>query len=530
MIRINGVKLSLDYKDIQLQKIAAKKLNIKPDDVKSASLYKRSVDARKKENIHFIASLDIVVRGDENLIVKKCKNKNICVVKPFIYKIEKRNNPSCPPVIIGAGPAGLFAALILAQADMKPIVIERGKDVEQRKKDIENFWLTGNLKLNSNVQFGEGGAGTFSDGKLNTGTKDKRARKVLEEFVKAGAPKEILYDGKPHIGTDKLPKVIKNIRREIIALGGKFFFDTTLTDIIEKDGKAVGIKISSNEKTDIVDAENIVLAIGHSARDTFELLNNKKIAMEQKAFSIGGRIEHLQSKIDLAQYGSSAGKGRLGAADYKLAVHLKSGRGVYTFCMCPGGTVVAAASEEGMVVTNGMSEFARSKRNSNSALLVGVSPKDFGSDEVLAGIELQRKIERKAFVSGGGNYKAPVQRVGDFLQGIKTTRLGSVIPSYTAGYTMGNLEECLPCFITDSLKEGILMMDKKLKGFADRDAVITGAETRSSSPVRILRNERMESFSIKGLYPCGEGAGYAGGIISAAVDGIKCAEMIINKL
>lgn len=528
MIRISGLRLNIDYRDDILKSIAAKKLNTTESKIKNVTIFKRSIDARKKDDVHFIAALNVEINGNEQAVVNKCRSKNILIVKPYVYTAPAKKNITTP-VIAGAGPAGLFAALTLARSGCKPIIIERGKNVTDRQRDIEIFWNTGKLNINSNVQFGEGGAGTFSDGKLNTGTKDIRKGQILRDFVKHGAPPEILFDAKPHIGTDRLPSVIKNIRKEIISLGGKFLFETTLTDITIKNNKVSSVTVTNNGRNEIIECENLVLAIGHSARDTFEMINKKSIAMEQKPFSIGARIEHLQSDIDKIQYGKFAGKGRLGAADYKLAVHLENGRGVYTFCMCPGGTVVAAASEEGMVVTNGMSKFARSETNANSALLVGINPDDFGSEDVLAGIELQRKIERKAFEAGCSSYKAIVQRVGDFIKGIPSKELGSVIPSYTAGYITGNLKNILPDYVCDSMAQGIIKMDNKLKGFNNYDAVLTGVETRSSSPVRILRNENLESISVQGLYPCGEGAGYAGGIMSAAADGIKCAEKILNK-
>ncbi|GHU81959.1 oxidoreductase [Clostridia bacterium] len=528
MIRITGISLYLDYKDSVLPNVAAKKLGIKPDAITNVTIYKRSVDARKKEDIHFIATLDVTLKAHEELIVNRSMSSGITLVSPYIYTPPKRKRLSHSPVVVGAGPAGLFAALILAQSGARPVVIERGKDVDNRANDVREFWKTGVLNTNSNVQFGEGGAGTFSDGKLNTGTKDNRAKKVLQEFVKAGAPSEILYNAKPHIGTDMLPIVVKNIRTQIINLGGQFLFDATLTDFNIQDDKITSVTVLHKNKEKTIETDNVILAIGHSARDTFEMLYNKKILLEQKAFSIGARIEHLQSTVDIAQYGASAGKGKIGAADYKLAVHLKNGRGVYTFCMCPGGTVVAAASEEDMLVTNGMSRFARNEKNANSALLVGVNPNDFGSGHVLAGIELQRNIERKAFAAGGGSYKAPVQRADDFIANRKTTSLGNIQPSYTAGVTYSNLHNVLPRFVSESMAQGLIQMDNQLKGFANRNAVLTGVETRSSSPVRILRTNELEAIGIKGLYPCGEGAGYAGGIISAAVDGIKCAEAILK--
>lgn len=529
MIRISGLKLPVDYNDSTIIKMASKELNIPPKAITSAELFKRSVDARHKNDVHFIAAVDVESSLEENSIMAKCKSNRVTTAVPYEYNAPQAQKLSTSPIIVGAGPAGLFAGLILAQAGASPIIIERGKNVDDRSQDVKSFWNTGKLNTSSNVQFGEGGAGTFSDGKLNTGTKDKRARKVLTEFVRHGAPQEILYNSKPHIGTDKLPNTVKNIRNEIIALGGTVMFETTLTGLHIKDNKITGIQIQHNGSSSKIESNNVILAIGHSARDTFEIINNAGIIMEQKAFSVGVRIEHLQSNIDRIQYGAFAQKGKLGSADYKLAIHLNNGRGVYTFCMCPGGTVVAAASEENMLVTNGMSEFSRNKANANSALLVGVSPQDFASDDVLAGVALQRSLEKKAFEAGGGGYKAPIQRVGDFLNNVKTNRLGSVTPSYTSGYTYSNLHDCLPQYISQSLSMGIMQMNNRLRGFANYDAIMTGVETRSSSPIRILRNDNLQSVNTQGLYPCGEGAGYAGGIISAAVDGIKCAEMVLTR-
>lgn len=532
MIKLSNLKLPVDFDSKLVLSTIADKLGVPKKSISAFEFARLSVDARKKQNVYYNASVNITLNEkitSENDVIKKNKKLGITLVNSYQYPLKKVANSCTPPVVVGAGPAGLFCGLILAQSGMCPIIIERGKSVEERQKDVEKFWATGVLDINSNVQFGEGGAGTFSDGKLNTGTKDNRGRKVLEEFVKHGAPKEILYNAKPHIGTDNLPVAVKNIRNEIINLGGKVMFETTLTDIIIKNNQVNGVVVKTKNGEEKIDCNNLVLALGHSARDTFEKLKNIQIPMEQKPFSVGARIEHLQSKINKAQYGDFAGKGNLGAADYKLAVHLNNGRGVYTFCMCPGGTVVAAASEHNRLVTNGMSKFARAEVNANSALLVGINPSDFGSEDVLAGVALQRSLEEKAFQLGEGGYKAPVQRVADFMLNKKTSSFGEVLPSYTAGVTMADIHKCLPEYITDSLKESIKQLDNRLNGFANGDALLTAVETRSSSPVRILRNEKFESISVSGLYPCGEGAGYAGGIMSAAVDGIKCAEMIINK-
>ena len=525
MIRLSDIKLPLDFDEYTLKKAAAKQLGVDAGTIRSAGIARRSIDARKKDNVHFTAIIDIKA-DNENKILKKCKNA--VLVEEYKYDLPKCGKLPKRPVIIGSGPCGMFAALILAQCGQKPIIIERGRDVDSRTRDVDEFWSGGVLDEKSNVQFGEGGAGTFSDGKLNTGTKDKRIRKVLEEFAENGSPKEILYLAKPHIGTDMLKTTVKNIRQKIISLGGEYWFETKLTDIKFADGKINAVVLERNNETFTLETDNVILAIGHSARDTFEMLRDKNIAMEQKPFAMGVRIEHLQEMINKSQYGSFWNNKYLSAADYKLAVHLNNGRGVFTFCMCPGGSVVAAASEHGRLVTNGMSEFARDKINANSALLVGINPNDFGSSDILAGVQLQRRLEEMAFHAGGENYHAPVQRVCDFLKKQKSIETGSVIPSYQPGYTLTNLDICLPDFMADSLREGIVLMDKRLKGFADGDAVLTAVESRSSSPVRILRGENMQSVSVKGLYPCGEGAGYAGGIVSAAVDGIKAAEMILQ--
>lgn len=528
MIRITDIRLPLDYDDKTILNAAAKALQIEPGAIESAALFRRSVDARHKNDVHFRAALDVTLLQNEQKILNRSKNRNAALTAPYEYEPPAVKKLPLRPVIAGAGPAGLFCALILAQCGAEPIVLERGKDVDRRKKDVHAFWDGGGLCGDSNVQFGEGGAGTFSDGKLNTGTKDTRARKVLLELVKAGAPDEILYHAKPHVGTDRLPQAVKGIRQQIIALGGAFRFETKLTGIKTVNGAVSAAVVRRGARTEEIETGHIVLAVGHSARDTFTMLSEMGVPMAQKPFSVGVRIEHLREQIDYAQYGACAGKGKLGAADYKLAVHLPCGRGVYTFCMCPGGTVVAAASERGGVVTNGMSEFARGAENSNSAVLVGVTPDDFGSEDVLAGVEYQRALERLAFAAGGEGYFAPVQRFGDFSENRISLRFGDIKPSYRPGVCFANMRGLLPGYLSDSLAQGIHQMDRKLKGFAHPDALLTGFETRSSSPVRILRGETMESLALHGLYPCGEGAGYAGGIVSAAVDGIKCAEAILK--
>ncbi len=535
VIKLSNVKLPVDYNNKIVMGKIAEMLKISEKLILQYELIRLSVDARKKNDVHYLATVKVILDKKINVGQMMRKNKKLAISfwKDYHYEIVKiadEKKPSLPPVVVGLGPCGLFCGLILAQSGLNPIIIERGKPVDQRQKDIEIFWNEGKLDENSNIQFGEGGAGTFSDGKLNTGVNDTRSRKVLEEFVKHGSPKEILYQAKPHIGTDNLPHTVSNIRKEIIRLGGKVLFETQLTDISIKNHMVNAITVQRKGTVEKIDCDTLILALGHSARDTFSMLNNLNIPMQQKPFSVGVRIEHLQTKIDRSQYGSFADKGNLKSADYKLSAHLPNGRGVYTFCMCPGGTVVGASSEKGRLVTNGMSEFARDKVNANSALLVGVDGKDFQSEDVLAGVEFQRKLEEKAFALGGYSYKAPVQRVDDFLSNRKTVAFGEVLPSYTVGSEMANLNEILPEYVSQSLKSGITAFDSKLKGFSDGDAVLTGVETRSSSPIRILRNEYMQSISIKGLYPCGEGAGYAGGIMSAAIDGIKCAEMIIQQL
>lgn len=527
MIRINNVHIPLDYDNNVIKKKVAKELRIDKNAIKSISIFRRSVDARKKDNIYFLCSIDVELNTNEDNVLKKAKNATKAA--PYNYEIKKwKGNIS--PLVVGMGPAGLFAGLILAQSGAKPIVIERGKDVDSRTADVNRFWTKGVLDTSSNVQFGEGGAGTFSDGKLNTGTKDLRQRKVLEEFVKHGAPEEILYNAKPHIGTDKLKVTVKNIRNEIISLGGTVLFETKLVGINYDNGNIKSAVVEKDGKTEIIETDNIILAIGHSARDTFEMLYNCKLPIEAKSFSVGARIEHLREKIDKSQYGKFAGNKNLGSANYKMNAHLDNGRGVYTFCMCPGGKVVNASSEENMLVTNGMSEFARDEVNSNSALLVSVSPKDFESDNPLAGMYFQRKLESNAFKLGGENYNAPVQRVEDFINNRRSLNIGEVTPSIGPDYTLSNINSILPEFVSESMKQGIVAMGRKLKGFDNGDAILTAVETRSSSPIRILRNsETLQSIAINGLFPCGEGAGYAGGIISAAVDGIKCAEKIIEK-
>ncbi|MBR5977345.1 MAG: hypothetical protein IK046_06130, partial [Clostridia bacterium] len=467
-------------------------------------------------------------------ILKKSDPKKVSEAKQYRYETpENKRTSTLRPVVVGFGPAGMFCALLLSREGLKPLVIERGADVDTRTKDVHNFWQTRKLNTDSNVQFGEGGAGTFSDGKLTTGIKDERQTKVFEEFIHFGAPEEIMYSNYPHIGTDKLKDVVKGFREEIIKNGGEIKFNCRLTDLIIYNNVIQGITYEENGTGKDFETDTVVLAIGHSARDTLEMLHAKGINMIQKPFSVGTRIEHPREFIDKAQYGDFAGHPALGAANYKMACHPEHGRGTYTFCMCPGGTVVTASSEEGMLVVNGMSEYARDKENSNSALLVGINPEDFPSDHPLAGMHLQRDIERKAFILGGGDYTAPAQTVKDFLNNEKSIKFGAVKPSCPTGTTPSDIREILPQKVTDNIADALLKMDNMLKGFAMPEAVLTAPESRSSSPVRIVRDDFFQcgrgTEPLGGLYPCGEGAGYAGGIVSAAVDGIRCFEAILSN-
>lgn len=494
---------------------------------------KKSVDARKRQNLMLQYVFDVALDGDENQAVAECPYKDVVVFAPPAQLPEPvwRVGKALRPVVVGTGPAGLMAGLALARAGANPILIERGKPVSKRRKDVNRFWKIGELNENSNVQFGEGGAGTFSDGKLTTGIKkDCWTSMVLQEFVAAGAPEEIMYLNKPHIGTDKLGYMVGNLRRQIMSLGGEYRFETRLIDLIVKDGRIAGVKVENAQgETEEIAADSVILALGHSARDTFEMLYERGLQMVQKPFAVGVRIEHLQKFINKSQYSVANPKAVVGPADYKLAVHLDNGRSMYTFCMCPGGTVVAAASEAGRLVTNGMSTYARDKINANSALLVDVRPADFGSDHPLAGVEFQRRIEEDAFKAGGGLFRAPVQRVIDFLNDRETTVYGSVKPSYLPGVQMSDFRAVLPDFVLETMKMGFKKMDRKIRGFASPDALMTAAETRTSSPVRMIRDPAsLQSVSIAGVYPCGEGAGYAGGIMSAAVDGLKCAYKIVG--
>lgn len=529
MIKISSLTVPLSYDTKMLYDIVAKKLRIDRSKISRVRIAKRSVNTSDMNDIHFDMDLVADIYGDENDIIPLKYDRNVSKEMTFVYSIQKQRNLKYRPVIVGCGPAGMFAALLLAQAGARPILLERGLDVDSRRRKVEAFWSSGVLDTDTNVQFGEGGAGTFSDGKLKIGVKDFRKMKVLREYVAAGAPPEIMYLAKPHIGTDKLGKVVKNIRNKITALGGEIRFGATVTDILKKDGHVTGVGFTCGDEYTELDTDNVVLAIGHSARDTFEKLLDEGVHIVQKPFAVGLRIEHPQKLIDKLRYGSFAGNPALGAADYKMVTHLKNGRAVYTFCMCPGGKVVASSSDKGGIVTNGMSEFARDGENANTALLITVKESDLGSDLPLAGVTYQRNIEKAAFISGGGFYKAPVQRLEDFLARRGTTAFGSVLPTYLPGTEFAEVDSYLPCYIADSLREAVAEMELWMPGYAYPDALLTGAETRSSSPVRIPRGESLEAEGIKGLYPCGEGAGYSGGIISSAVDGLLCAEKILKR-
>ena len=527
-IRINNIHLSIDEGKELIRKKAAKKLRISKDEIEKINIIKESIDARKKDDIKFIYCVDVKVENEKR-VLKKVRDRDIRLEDECTHEKLERGNETLEhrPVVIGFGPAGIFAALTLAENGYRPIVFERGEDVESRTKTVEDFWSgKSDLNLESNVQFGEGGAGAFSDGKLTTRVKDKRCSYVLKALVEAGAPEEIIYEGKPHVGTDLLKGVVKNIREKIKLLGGEVHFNSKLEKINVKNNELKSIIVNNTE----VPCEALILAIGHSSRDTYEMLLQNGVFMEPKAFAIGVRVEHPQDMINVSQYGKFANHPRLKAADYRLAYQSKKmNRGVYSFCMCPGGVVVAAASEDKRLVTNGMSYHNRDEKNANSALVVTVSKEDFIGNNPLSGMEFQRKYESMAYELGGGNYKAPVQLVGDFLKDRCSKKIGIVEPSYRPGYELRELKNTLPSYVVDTLKEGITIFDTRIKGYGMDDAVLTGIETRTSAPVRMSRNKELESISTKGLYPTGEGAGFAGGIISAAVDGIKVAENIIKR-
>jgi len=527
LLRIENIKLSPEADISALAAEAARILKIREKELLSFRILRRSVDAR--DGVFRVYTVEASVK-EERAVLKRCHSKKVSLseAKPGYTPPALLPAPELPPVVVGAGPAGLFAALVLAQSGLRPILLERGRSVEARKADVESFWRTGVLDPSSNVQFGEGGAGAFSDGKLNTGTKDVRHRWILETLVSCGAPEDILMDAKPHVGTDMLHIALVNLRKRLLELGTDIRFESQLTDLNIQEGYLAGITVTGPRGTYSIPCRRMVLCPGHSARDTFAMLHERTVTMEAKPFAVGVRIEHRQKEIDAAQYKQYAGHPGLPAASYKLSCHLPGGRAAFSFCVCPGGEVVAAASEAGRVVTNGMSEFARDKENINGALLVNVTPEDFGGDRnPLAGIAFQRRLEEAAFSLGGGGYAAPCQRVEDFLAGRPSTGPGSVHPSYRPAVTWADLHQCLPPFVADSLAEALPILGRKLQGYDSPDALLTAVESRSSSPVRIPRDADGQS-SVRGLYPCGEGAGYAGGILSAAADGMRAAEQICS--
>ncbi|HXU92842.1 MAG TPA: NAD(P)/FAD-dependent oxidoreductase [Gallionella sp.] len=533
MLRLTEIKLPIEHPEGEIKTAILKRLNVAESDLLRYEVFKRGVDARKKHNILFTYTLDVALRDEAAVLARFRKDPHVGITPDTNYHFvaQAPQNLDERPVVIGMGPAGLFAGLILAQMGFRPLILERGKAVRERTKDTWGLWRQGKLDPESNVQFGEGGAGTFSDGKLYSQIKDPRylGRKVLAEFVKAGAPEEIMYVSHPHIGTFRLVGMVEKMRETIIELGGEIRFQSRVDDVEIEDGEVRGVVLANGEH---IATRHLVLAVGHSARDTFEMLYKRGVYIEAKPFSVGFRIEHPQSLIDRARYGSNAGNPLLGAADYKLVHHAKNGRSVYSFCMCPGGTVVAATSEPGRVVTNGMSQYSRNERNANSGIVVGISPEDFPEvpgdpTSPLGGVELQRRLESHAYELGGRTYQAPGQLVGDFLAGKPSRNFGEVQPSYTPGVHLTDLSTALPDYAIAAIREALPAFAKQIHGFDMKDAVLTGVETRTSSPVRIKRNDGdLQSLNTRGLYPTGEGAGYAGGILSAAVDGIKVAEAV----
>ncbi|NMG37077.1 hypothetical protein GRF61_21710 [Azoarcus sp. TTM-91] len=531
MLRITELRLPLDHPADALPAAIARRLGVAAGDVQDFLVFKRSYDVRKKDAPSLIYTVDVTVRDEAALLARHAGERDIGPTPDTGYHFvgQAPEGFTNRPVVVGFGPCGIFAALVLAQMGFRPIVLERGKAVRERTQDTWGLWRKSTLNPESNVQFGEGGAGTFSDGKLYSQIKDPKhyGRKVLTEFVKAGAPEEILYISKPHIGTFRLVGMVEQMRAEIIALGGEIRFQQRVSDLLIENGHVRGLTLADGGE---LRCDHVVLALGHSARDTFEMLHARGVFMEAKPFSVGFRVEHPQSLIDKARFGRHAGNALLGAADYKLVHHAKNGRSVYSFCMCPGGTVVAATSEPKRVVTNGMSQYSRNERNANAGIVVGITPEDYPGSGPLAGITLQRELESHAYELGGGDYLAPGQLVGDFIAGRPSQQLGSVEPSYKPGVRLGSLATALPGYAIDAMREAFPAFDRQIKGFAMHDAVLTGVETRTSSPLRITRGADCQSLNVKGLFPAGEGAGYAGGILSAGVDGIRVAEAVAQAL
>ena len=533
MIRLTELSLPLDHAADELPQAIARRLGISAAELLNFSVFKRSYDARKKNSvILFIYIIDLEVRDEASVLARFADDPHVRPAPDTNYYPVGQAPASLSerPIVVGFGPCGLFAALLLAQMGFKPIVLERGKDVRRRTKDTWALWRKKTLTAESNVQFGEGGAGLFSDGKLYSQIKDPKfyGRKVMHEFVRAGAPEEIMYVSKPHIGTFRLTGVVAAMREEIIALGGEVRFESKVTDLLINDGQLEGVVLANDET---LRSRHVVLALGHSSRDTFRMLHRQGVFIEAKPFAIGFRIEHPQSLIDQARLGKYAGHPELGAADYKLVYHAKNGRAVYSFCMCPGGTVVAATSEPERVVTNGMSQYSRNERNANAGIVVGINPEQDFPGGPLAGVEFQERLESRAYELGGRDYCAPAQLVGDFIRGVPSSELGEVEPSYKPGVRLGDLAASLPDYAIEAIREALPAFGKQIRGFDRDDAVLTGIETRTSSPVRITRdNETLQSLNLKGLYPAGEGAGYAGGILSAGVDGIKVAEAVARSM
>ncbi len=530
MIRITELRLPLEHPADALPAAIVERLGVTATDLLDYQVFKRGYDARKRDAIRLVYTLDITVANEAVVLKRFSQDPHITLSPDTNYHFvgQAPENLQQRPVIVGFGPCGIMAGLLLAQMGFRPIILERGKKVRERTKDTWGLWRKNQLNPESNVQFGEGGAGTFSDGKLYSQIKDPKhyGRKVLTEFVKAGAPEEILYVSKPHIGTFRLVKMVENIRREIESLGGEIRFQQQVTDVLIEKGQLRGVILNNGEQ---LRTDHVILALGHSARDTFHMLYERGVFMEAKPFSVGFRIEHPQKLIDQARFGKFAGNELLGAADYKIVHHAKNGRSVYSFCMCPGGQVVAATSEPGHVVTNGMSQYSRAERNANAGIVVGITPQDYPGGP-LAGIEFQRRWESRAYELGGGNYEAPGQLVGDFIKGQASTQLGTVEPSYQPGVHLTDLATSLPSYAIEAIREALPAFEKQIKGFSMYDAVLTGVETRTSSPLRITRGQDMQSLNIKGLYPAGEGAGYAGGILSAGVDGIRVAEAVAQAM